>query len=192
MTTGVNQIRHARSVQDFPNLKLEKDEYVELAISRSNLVLGAIWVGMILAEILLVVLTSLLVNSQPVSPAFALDGFTKNFVNLLTMVACFILVGICVVASIIYKRNKLYITNKRAIQMICTSPFHSSINVIELNKIEDVSFKQNGVLEYLLKFGTIRMATVGDETTYTFKYIDTPRDELETIMHLVHVSKNDK
>ena len=33
------------------------------------------------------------------------------------------------------------------------------------------------------------MSTVGDETTYTFKYVDTPTDELEKITHLVHMEK---
>ncbi len=33
------------------------------------------------------------------------------------------------------------------------------------------------------------MATVGDETTYTFKYVNTPKNELDAITHLVHVEK---
>ena len=33
------------------------------------------------------------------------------------------------------------------------------------------------------------MSTIGDETTYTLKYVDTPTDELEIITHLVHVEK---
>jgi len=48
------------------------------------------------------------------------------------------------------------------------------------------------LFEHLLKIGTLRMSTIGEETTYTFKYVDTPIDELETITHLVHVEKQEK
>lgn len=33
------------------------------------------------------------------------------------------------------------------------------------------------------------MSTVGDETTYTFKYVNTPKEELDMITHLVHMEK---
>jgi hypothetical protein len=61
-----------------------------------------------------------------------------------------------------------------------------------LVSIEDVSFKQSGIMEHLIKVGTLRMSTIGEETTYIFKYVDTPIDELETITHLVHVEKQEK
>ena len=32
------------------------------------------------------------------------------------------------------------------------------------------------------------MSTVGDETTYTFSMLDTPRDEVETISQLVYAT----
>ena len=35
------------------------------------------------------------------------------------------------------------------------------------------------------------MSTIGDETTYIFKYLDTPTDELETITHYVHIEKGE-
>ena len=35
------------------------------------------------------------------------------------------------------------------------------------------------------------MSTIGDETTYVFKYLDTPTDELETITHFVHIEKGE-
>jgi hypothetical protein len=34
------------------------------------------------------------------------------------------------------------------------------------------------------------MSTVGDETTYTFPWLDTPNDEVNTISHLVYENKH--
>ena len=65
------------------------------------------------------------------------------------------------------------------------------MNVIDLVSVEDVSFKQAGLFEHLFEVGTLRMSTIGDETTYIFKYLDTPTDELETITHYVHIEKGE-
>ena len=65
------------------------------------------------------------------------------------------------------------------------------MNVIDLVSVEDVSFKQSGLFEHLFEVGTLRMSTIGDETTYIFKYLDTPTDELEIITHYVHVEKGE-
>ena len=43
----------------------------------------------------------------------------------------------------------------------------------------------------MFSVGTLRMSTIGSETTYTFEHVDTPTDELETITHLVHVEKGE-
>ena len=104
--------------------------------------------------------------------------------------------GVIVIAALIglnvYSNNRLFVTNKRIIQQAQASLFSSSTNVIDLVSIEDVSFKQSGIWEHLIKVGTLRMSTIGEETTYTFKYVDTPIDELETITHLVHVEKDER
>ena len=38
-------------------------------------------------------------------------------------------------------------------------------------------------------YGTLRLATVGDETTYTFKYSDISQEDLEAVSKLVLEAK---
>ena len=52
------------------------------------------------------------------------------------------------------------------------SPVSNSVNIIDLISIEDASFKQDSLMQKLFNYGTFRLSTVGDETTYTFKYSD--------------------
>jgi hypothetical protein len=92
------------------------------------------------------------------------------------------------ISTYVYVGNKMYVTNQRAIQNIRTSIFNTSTNVIELERIEDVSFHQKGFFGAIFNIGTLRMSTVGDETTYTFEMLDTPTDEVETISKLVRAS----
>lgn len=186
------RLRHARSKKDFPEITLEEDEYVELAIRRSKIGLFFIWLGVILGFAALTAALILFANGGASSSIFKINATSKHYLYIMIF-ALYVLVFLMgIVATITYASNKLYITNKRAIQMSMSSLFSKSVNVIDLVSIEDVSFKQNGLFEHIFQLGTIRMSTVGDETTYTFKYVNTPRDELDTITHLVHTIKSKK
>ena len=164
------KLHHARSKRDFPELKLEENEYVELAIQRSKLGLVFIWGAAIIGYL-------------------ALISFAKSYLYLIIFIIFGIITISALIGSKVYKSNRLYVTNKRLIHHCANSLFSKSVNIIELLSIEDVSFKQDNVIDHIFKLGTIRMATVGDETTYTFKYVNTPKNELDAITHLVHVEK---
>ncbi|MBQ3430411.1 PH domain-containing protein [Candidatus Saccharibacteria bacterium] len=192
MKTSLARIRHARSKQEFPFLPLEEGEYVELAIERSKLGLVLIWAGEIIAIlgaifIALTVLASLNTNAYIDVPGSAMPYFYMILVSLIL-----VLIVSGVIGTKVYQGNQMFITNKRVFQNSMSGLFTRSSNVIELSRIEDVSFKQNGIFDYIFKIGTIRMATVGDETTYTFPFVDTPTDEVNLIAHLIHLAKERK
>ena len=91
---------------------------------------------------------------------------------------------------IVYNGNKLFITNKHVIQMIMVSPLSSSFNMIDLSSIEDTSFSQDGILQKMFGYGTFRLSTVGEETTYTFKKSDITTEEVKAISKLVTSAKS--
>lgn len=184
MDNNLAKIRHERSVKDFPNLKLEEDEYVEFAFSRAKvcllLILGGTAGGLIL--ILLAFLLTLLAQSM-------IDDMGRHFlfIILFALLAAAIIIG--VIALRIYRGNKLFITNKHVIQMVMNSLVSDSINIIDLASVEDASFRQNSLLEKMFHYGTFRLSTVGDETTYTFKYSDIEPSELKAVTKLITEAK---
>ena len=184
MEEGLVKIRHARSAKDFPRLKLEDDEYVEFSFKRARVclmaILGAVAAGLIV--LLLVFLFVLLGQSM-------IDDMGKNFlfIILATLVAVAVLAGI--VATMIYNGNRLFITNKHVIQMVMSSPMATSVNVIDLQSIEDASFRQDGLLQKMFGYGTFRLSTVGEETTYTFPYSDITSSELKAVSKLITEAK---
>lgn len=189
MQEDLAKLHHERSTKDFPELKLVDGEYVVLDVRRSLLGIVFIWalfaLGMI---VLLVALWALLSTNASVQ----FLGVGKEATGLLVMVdLVLILTALLVagVATMVYRANRLIITNRRLFHYKTISLFAKSVNVINLSSIEDASFHQEGIIDQIFQLGTIRMATVGDETTYTFKYIDTPTDELDTIGKLVHEEK---
>ena len=170
-------------------ISLEAGERIVLEIKRTKIIPILIFAGACLASILLFALY-ILINAGN-SFVFALDASGRAF--FLLVIA--IVLGTVWIATLIslnvYTTNKLFVTNKRLIQRVANSLFNTAMNVIDLVSIEDVSFKQAGLFEHLFEVGTLRMSTIGDETTYVFKYLDTPTDELETITHFVHIEKGE-
>ena len=58
MKADLEKLRHARSAKDFPNIKLNDDEHVELSMRRSMLGIIAIW---LISAILIVAITTILI-----------------------------------------------------------------------------------------------------------------------------------
>lgn len=185
MKQDLVNLHHARSKHVFPNLKLEEDEFVELAFRRTRVGLILIWGGMIIGGLVLTLALVLFGASNRAN----IDLNAQRYVTILLFALYIVLFAIGLVMTKVYNGNSIYITNRRIIQIEMTSLFSKSTNVIDLISIEDVSFKQAGLMQYTFKYGTLRMATVGNETTYTFRFLDKPTDELSTITHLIHVQK---
>ncbi|MBR3269831.1 hypothetical protein IKG07_01100 [Candidatus Saccharibacteria bacterium] len=184
MDEGLVRIRHERSVKDFPFLKLEDNEYVEFAFKRArvwlNLILGSLSAGLIL--ILLAFLLVLMGQSS-----IDATGVSFLYIILGALLFAVLLAGLFTV--IVYRGNRLFVTNKHVIQLTMISPMANSVNMIDLSSIEDTSFSQNGIMQKLFGYGTFRLATVGEETTYTFKNSDITQEELKAVSKLVTIAK---
>lgn len=183
-TLDRNSIRNAYDKQDYPELKLEDGEVVELVFKRAKICYMLIWLSVAILAIVVIFTVLVFIFSGAVK-----DKMGENFVSFIS-IALFIVLIICgLVETIIYSRNKLFVTNKRVTQFTMVSPIVSSVNIIDLSSIEDVSFHQNKLIEKLFHFGTLRLATVGDETTYTFRCVKVSPEEVSRIVKLVNDDK---
>ena len=184
MDEGLAKIRHDRSKKDFPFLKLDDDEYVEFAFSRAKICLFVIFGGVALGLIfILLVFLFVLMGQQ------SLDEMGKNFMFILLTALIVVALMIGMVALVVYRGNKLFVTNKHVVQLVMKSPVATSVNMIDLLSIEDASFSQSGLLQKMFGYGTFRLSTVGDETTYTFPYSDIAPNELREVSKLITDAK---
>ena len=184
MDENLAKIRHERSKKDFPDLSLEDDEYVELAFRRARIILLMITGGIAIGVIIILLATLLTLLGQAM-----LDEMGRNFLFIILIALLITCLIAGAVALRIYRGNRLYVTNRRVIQALMNSLVSSSLNAIDLASVEDVSFHQDGILQQVFHYGTLRLATVGDETTYTFKYSDITPEDLEAISKLVTKAK---
>ena len=184
MDEGLAKIRHERSVKDFPFLELEDNEYVEYAFKRAKIWLQLI-LGGLAAGLILILLAFLLVLMG--KDSLDQTGISFLYIILGALLFSVFLVGLFTI--MLYRGNKLFITNKHVIQMTMASPMASSVNMIDLPSIEDTSFSQNGIMQKMFGYGTFRLSTVGEETTYTFKKSDITSEELRAVSKLVTKAK---
>lgn len=163
--------RHADSKHRFPSVVIDDDEYVVVSVKRHPLgMLGIILTGMI---------SFILVASVWITVCFMPNNLniTQAAKNSLSLGAVAILVLITVFSYIglmIYRRNQLIITNERIIQKISMGLFDQRRQTISLEAIEDISYHQKGLMPNLFQYGTIRLSTVGDESTYTLTWVPEP------------------
>lgn len=176
--------RHEESVRRYPNLNLSKEEYVIQEVSRH-------WIGLIAPIAAGVFLAVIIGAALVLFPATALAKTMPLSLAMLIGILLLILVAIGTYVPVwVYRNNRFYLTNESAIQDIQVSLFARQEQTISLGSVEDVSFKQKGIIETLLGYGTVRLSTVGDEDTYTFPYVSDPRGHVAVLNNAVEAFKN--
>ena len=179
---------HDRSVSDYPFLDLEKDEYVEVAVVRHKIGLIMIWVGEVVAIVVMMVLWVLLTtNSSAIMPNLNGDG--KFYMSMAILAVCALMLASGWIGTMIYMGNCFIVTNRRAIQKISSGLFDKTLQTIVLISVEDVSYRQSGFFQTILGYGSIRLSTVGDETTYQFNFVLNPSEQVKSIVKVVNAAK---
>jgi len=95
-----------------------------------------------------------------------------------------------VVAYYVYVNNKFFLTNESVIQEIQVSLFARKEQTVSLANIEDASYTQHGIIQTIFNYGSVRLSTQGDETTYRFTYVARPKEHIETLNNAVEAFKN--
>jgi hypothetical protein len=95
------------------------------------------------------------------------------------------------IAQYVFRQNFFVVTNERVFARIQTTPFSYRTQNVEVEHIEDCSYRQNGPIQAILNFGTIRLSTIGDEQTYRFTFVSRPAEQFKVINRVVQVVDED-
>jgi len=178
------RLKHDRSSQLYPDLNLSEGEYVISAIKRHPIGLFLpLSVGVFLISLAFVVLF----NFDLVVQSFQLNGNSTAMSLVIAFIFLFIvliLIG-TYVFYYVYTNNKFYLTNESVIQEIQASIFSRLEQTVSLSNIEDASFTQIGIIQQMFNYGSIRLSTEGDETTYRFPYVTNPKKEIAIVNNTV-------
>lgn len=179
--------RHEESVAKHPSLNLSDGEYIINEIRRHPIGL----VSILAVAGLLILLTLGMIAAYSAFAAQAsvtLPPFSSFIVPALLFVLLICLGGY--IAAYVYLSNKFFLTNESVIQEIQTSLFARHEQTVSLANIEDASFRQTGILQSLLNYGSIRLSTEGEETTYRFYFVSNPKKQIAVLNNAVEAFKN--
>ena len=177
------KLKHDRSVNEFPNFDLEDDEYVNMVVQRHPAALAMIWISEVVIALALAVLWFFLISAGKNS--FMSNGATSGFASIILLCTIAILVVAGFVSHYVFYGNKFVVTNQRVIQQIVSGLFFRDFQVAKLEMIEDISYKQSGILQYTFNYGTLRLSTVGDENTYTFTCVKDPAEQVREVSKIL-------
>lgn len=178
---------HEDSKRLYPRLNLSRGEYVLSAVRRHPIGLFKIW-GIGLALILAFLLLYYVTFAAP-SVTETVEGFAGVGIVVVGLMLILVSAG-TMAATYVYLSNRFYLTNESVIQEIQDTLFSRHEQTVSLSNIEDASFRQAGIVPTLLNYGTIRLSTEGDETTYRFSYVANPKRHIKILNNAVEAFKN--
>ncbi len=179
------QKRCEDSRRKYPHLSISDGEFVILDVRRHP-------IGMFMplgaaAVVLIAFLVGMIVYPTDAEasglPSFGLAMFIMILIMALVLAGTFIAIWV-------YLQNRFFLTNESVIQEIQTSLFAKREQMVSLGSIEDASYRQTGILQTILNYGTIRLSTEGDETTYMFAYVANPRNQVTVVNNAIEAFKN--
>lgn len=88
-------------------------------------------------------------------------------------------------AFIDYHLDVWIVTNKRIINIEQKGLFNRVIAEHELDKVQDVTGKQKGILPTFLSYGDVLVQTAGEVPMFIFKQVDNPFEVAKIINHLL-------
>ena len=180
--------KHEKSVRQYPNLNLSEGEYVILDIKRHP-------IGMLIPAIVSIFLVVIIMVFVMFYPSIARDSILPIMPSVTDIFGvAMLLIGLVVlggaVALWIYLQNQFFMTNESVIQEIQESLFSRREQTVSLGSIEDASFRQSGIIQTIFNYGTIRLSTEGEETTYRFHFVANPREQIAIINNAIEDFKN--
>lgn len=184
------KLKHKKSRTAYPNLNLSEGEYVISAVRRHPIgLLPPVGIGLFLIIITLMALANINEISLIAGPVFDLVLVSRILYVTLMVFLATVIFGI-LVAVYVYRKNRFFLTNESVIQEIQTGLLYKHEQTVSLQNIEDASFYKNGIIQQMFNFGTIRLSTEGDETTYLFSYVSNPKREIAMLNNAVEAFKN--
>lgn len=185
--------KHNESVRRYPFLNLSEGEYVVLQIKRHPIGLFIPIFVTLLAVIILTTFALLVPDFYAsMDPMTASSAITPSEGLVMSVFIVMALLSVALGSTIVwvYQKNQFFMTNESVIQEIQHGPFSHREQTVSLGSIEDASFRRQGILQYLFNYGTMRLSTEGEETTYRFAFVEDPKRQIATVSNAVEAFKN--
>lgn len=179
--------RHDESVRLYPQLNLSEAEYIINKIKRHpiGLVVPIALTAFLIAAVFAGLLFYPSMQAHSVTPLPSVESIIMPALLLVVLIGIF-----GYIAVYVYTNNRFFLTNESVIQEIQTTLLAHREQTVSLANIEDASYQQSGIFQMMFNYGSIRLSTEGDETTYRFYYVANPKQQIAVLNNAVEAFKN--
>ncbi len=181
--------RSEASKRKYPFLNLSEGEYIILDVRRHPIGL-LLPVGVTFITLILILGAAAAYPYLVVQNVSSLSLPSAGDIWLVAILLSLLVTIFGYFAVWIYMQNKFFMTNESVIQEIQHSLFSKHEQTVSLGSIEDASFKQANFIQTIFNFGTIRLSTEGEETTYRFHFVSNPKRQVAILNNAVEAFKN--
>lgn len=96
------------------------------------------------------------------------------------------------VAVTIYKGNRWIVTSDSITQVTQTGLFKKHTSQLSLGNLEDVTYNQDGIIQSMFGFGTLRVETAGERSKFFFLFCPQPQQYARAIIqaHETYIAAN--
>ncbi len=102
-------------------------------------------------------------------------------VTTLIMAIDLLMIVVAVVAFLIFRQNRVVLTNQHFIQITQSGLFNRELSKFSLDEMEDARGTRKGFLATLLNYGEILIETAGERENFLFRPVGNPLEVAETI-----------
>jgi len=111
-----------------------------------------------------------------------LSNDTYNLILAGIVFAVGLLTLVLLIATYVYRQNKLLVTDKNVVQIIQSGLFIRKISRLSMSSVEDVSAEQNGLLATIFNYGTLTIETAGEQKNFIFPFCPDPNKYADQIL----------
>ncbi len=188
------ELNHKQSKQKYNDIQFRDKEFVLKVIKRHPIGLAVIWVITTVIIVLMGIIWSLVFFS-PDSIFANMEPHQLSIVTNMSSIIFASIVAISLVfgyiSTMIYRANRMIVTTEKLIQYMSNGLFDVKKQTIDLGWIEDVSYHKTGIAATIFDYGSIRMSTIGDESTYYLKFTLNPEQTTSQLNELILAVKNE-
>ena len=91
---------------------------------------------------------------------------------------------ILVVATVVYWQNRWVVTDDSITQISQVSLFNRQVSQLSMENLEDVTVDQNGILQTMFGFGTLKAETAGERSKFVLQYCPNPNKYARLILEV--------
>lgn len=103
-------------------------------------------------------------------------------VSVFVFVAIVLAILFLILATYIYRANRLIVTNLNVTQVTQVGLFHRKVSEVTMLNIEDVTSQRKGIFQTIFDFGVLHIETAGEQNNFVFAYCPRPDSTAKVLL----------